>query len=220
MGESGSSPSAGWYRDPTSRHDHRYWDGSEWTVHVADQGVSSEDPLAPSDGWSATADPAALVDAIIGEYKARADYAVKYQAEVARTGGYTKFGGSDSIRGEFEEIKRAGVADKACNALVGLGPVAVAPIVNALKLKVATADGPSGPDDITVRTGVAGVVGQTLARIDAAKAVELLGPMLSDPDARVQYVADTALYGIGTTDAQVLSERWRERHGHAGWPKK
>jgi hypothetical protein len=36
---------AGWYADPTHRHQSRYWDGSRWTEHVADSGVSATDPL-------------------------------------------------------------------------------------------------------------------------------------------------------------------------------
>jgi hypothetical protein len=45
---------ASWQPDPTGRHDHRYWDGTEWTEHVADAGVASTDhyeaPVAaPSD---------------------------------------------------------------------------------------------------------------------------------------------------------------------------
>jgi hypothetical protein len=38
-----SSPSASWFPDPSGRHQLRYWNGSEWTPHVADSGtVSSE----------------------------------------------------------------------------------------------------------------------------------------------------------------------------------
>lgn len=37
---------AGWYADPASVHEHRYWDGTQWTQFVADQGVQSEAPLA------------------------------------------------------------------------------------------------------------------------------------------------------------------------------
>src|SRR5919202_1517493 len=36
---------AGWHPDPVGRHEHRYWDGSQWTDHVADQGQMSTDPL-------------------------------------------------------------------------------------------------------------------------------------------------------------------------------
>jgi hypothetical protein len=36
---------AAWHPDPTGRHQLRYWDGSIWTPHVADNGVSATDPL-------------------------------------------------------------------------------------------------------------------------------------------------------------------------------
>jgi hypothetical protein len=45
------TPPAGWHPDPVGRHQHRYWDGSEWTSHVADDGVTAVDPLlAPPSG--------------------------------------------------------------------------------------------------------------------------------------------------------------------------
>lgn len=40
-----SQPAADWYSDPTGRHEHRYWDGSTWTDHVADQGNQGRDSL-------------------------------------------------------------------------------------------------------------------------------------------------------------------------------
>lgn len=36
---------AGWHPDPTGRHQVRYWEGSAWTTHVADDGVAGHDPL-------------------------------------------------------------------------------------------------------------------------------------------------------------------------------
>ncbi len=35
---------AQWYPDPSGRHELRYWEGSEWTAHVSDDGVVSQDP--------------------------------------------------------------------------------------------------------------------------------------------------------------------------------
>ena len=55
-----SSP-AGWHPDPMGRHEHRYWDGAQWTEHVADAGRSGHDPIeatpsgASGDGSSSTA---------------------------------------------------------------------------------------------------------------------------------------------------------------------
>jgi hypothetical protein len=36
---------AGWHRDPTGRHEVRWWDGQRWTEHVATQGQPSTDPI-------------------------------------------------------------------------------------------------------------------------------------------------------------------------------
>jgi hypothetical protein len=48
----------GWFRDPTGRHDHRWWDGAAWTGHVADAGTASHDPLpGPTEGSPAPQPP-------------------------------------------------------------------------------------------------------------------------------------------------------------------
>jgi hypothetical protein len=36
---------AGWFEDPRERHEWRYWDGSAWTDHVADDGRIGHDPV-------------------------------------------------------------------------------------------------------------------------------------------------------------------------------
>jgi uncharacterized RDD family membrane protein YckC len=43
-----TSPQAGWYVDPSGRHEHRYWSGNAWTEHVADRGQQSVDPRPPT----------------------------------------------------------------------------------------------------------------------------------------------------------------------------
>ena len=40
----GAPAGPAWYADPTSRYDHRYWDGTNWTGHVARAGEMSTDP--------------------------------------------------------------------------------------------------------------------------------------------------------------------------------
>jgi Protein of unknown function (DUF2510) len=42
-----------WRRDPSGRHQYRFWDGSSWTEHVADAGKPAVDAkLTPStQGW-------------------------------------------------------------------------------------------------------------------------------------------------------------------------
>jgi hypothetical protein len=52
---------ASWQPDPSGRHQHRYWDGSRWTDHVADNGVTGIDPLlAPPPPIVATPPPATV----------------------------------------------------------------------------------------------------------------------------------------------------------------
>lgn len=34
----------GWWPDPFGRHTHRYYDGTQWTADVADNGEPSKDP--------------------------------------------------------------------------------------------------------------------------------------------------------------------------------
>ena len=51
---------ANWYPDPTGRHQVRYWDGTAWTDHVANNGVSSTDPVLG--GGAPAAKAAAVVD--------------------------------------------------------------------------------------------------------------------------------------------------------------
>jgi uncharacterized protein YxjI len=36
---------AGWFPDPMGRHEQRYWDGVQWTEHVASHGRQSVDPV-------------------------------------------------------------------------------------------------------------------------------------------------------------------------------
>lgn len=38
------SPVAGWYPDPSGRHELRYWDGKGWTDHVRDGATRAVDP--------------------------------------------------------------------------------------------------------------------------------------------------------------------------------
>ncbi|HUP86574.1 MAG TPA: SHOCT domain-containing protein [Acidimicrobiales bacterium] len=42
------SEPAGWQPDPFGRHEVRYWDGSAWTAHVSDAGVTGTDEPVPS----------------------------------------------------------------------------------------------------------------------------------------------------------------------------
>ena len=45
---------AGWYPDPTSRHQRRYWDGTRWTDQVSSSGRQGVDPFAATPSASGT----------------------------------------------------------------------------------------------------------------------------------------------------------------------
>jgi uncharacterized protein YxjI len=74
-------PPANWYPDPGGKHEHRYWDGHQWTDNVADHGRQSVDPLVgthvPTTG--ATAD------------KIQAQVQQKAGVQAAAQGGGTLF---------------------------------------------------------------------------------------------------------------------------------
>ena len=44
----GSRPGPGWYADPMSRFEYRYWDGTQWTPRVSAHGHESFDPVNPT----------------------------------------------------------------------------------------------------------------------------------------------------------------------------
>src|SRR5688500_17736240 len=52
----GDVPEPGWYPDPAGKHEHRYWDGTQWSDQVSDAGKTSTDAMpeggvaAPTDG--------------------------------------------------------------------------------------------------------------------------------------------------------------------------
>ena len=80
-----------WLPDPTKRHQYRYWDGSAWTEHVADDGVQSVDPTDGLDRFDAAltlddaANPEKIRDQVAGEGYSGAGI------EAGSTGGGTLF---------------------------------------------------------------------------------------------------------------------------------
>jgi hypothetical protein len=54
-----AQPAAGWYVDPSGRHEARYWDGNRWTDRIADRGVENHDAQAAAAGEAQAAAPAA-----------------------------------------------------------------------------------------------------------------------------------------------------------------
>ena len=46
-----------WAADPLGRHQYRYWDGAQWTEHVADNGMNGIDPPSPAPPGSTSSAP-------------------------------------------------------------------------------------------------------------------------------------------------------------------
>lgn len=43
-------PPAGWYPDPSQRHEYRFFNGHDWTADVVDSGLHSSEPLPAPPG--------------------------------------------------------------------------------------------------------------------------------------------------------------------------
>jgi hypothetical protein len=54
------SEAAGWHPDPSGRHEHRFWDGAQWTEHVSDGGEVAIDAYEPEGGTTAVTHPIVL----------------------------------------------------------------------------------------------------------------------------------------------------------------
>ena len=53
-----TQPPPGWYSDPTSLHELRYWDGSQWTSRVEDGGVEQVAAVSgPANAPDGTVEP-------------------------------------------------------------------------------------------------------------------------------------------------------------------
>ena len=49
LDQSSTPPHAAWFRDPTCRHEWRWWSGLRWTAAVAGDGADGEDPITDAD---------------------------------------------------------------------------------------------------------------------------------------------------------------------------
>ena len=61
MSDTPAEVPAGWHPDPQGRHELRYWDGSKWSDHVSDAGVTGKDPVTPKKSLFARLEAAVTV---------------------------------------------------------------------------------------------------------------------------------------------------------------
>ena len=80
-----------WESDPTTRHEYRWWDGEEWTEHVADNGMQSLDPLTGAENLkppkSRSAPPAGGAGASASQKDRDAGPPIQLASRTARFGG-------------------------------------------------------------------------------------------------------------------------------------
>ena len=57
-----------WHPDPTSRHELRYWDGTQWTEHVASAGVGAIDPVGLPGGTADASGTASRARGFVGRH--------------------------------------------------------------------------------------------------------------------------------------------------------
>ncbi|MGH3712500.1 MAG: DUF2510 domain-containing protein [Micromonosporaceae bacterium] len=88
---------AGWYPDPSRRHQHRYWDGRAWTEHVTDNSATPADPTPATAG----AQPAAAEDDHLDHAQIR-DILAEAGVQRAGAGDGTLFGESVLILYQWE----------------------------------------------------------------------------------------------------------------------
>lgn len=88
-----AAPPAGWHPDPTGRHQQRYWDGSNWTEHVADGTIPSIDPLQ-SGGPNQAAASTSLGATKIEDIKVNPSIASAIGATLAVVGLVSPFSGN------------------------------------------------------------------------------------------------------------------------------
>lgn len=89
---SDAQPPADWYPDPFGRHEKRYWDGGEWTEHVASHGRQEVDPPT---GQAKLPDGAQTAEKVQQQVAKGAEKAAKAGAPVAAA-----FDGDGTIFGE------------------------------------------------------------------------------------------------------------------------
>ena len=185
---SGAAP-PDWYPDPGGRHQHRYWDGTAWTDHVASGGSQSLDHLegapASDDQASAKTGEPAIVEetgmpAVEPLIAALGDPDLDVRVSAAAALVQISAPGFEPLIAALKD-QNTDVRAFAAVTLGQIGDAAVEPLILALK---------QYPDK---RSGVAQILGQ----IGDPRAVEPLIVALKDQNDYVRQWAAHALGKIG-----------------------
>jgi hypothetical protein len=155
-----------WHPDPTGRHDHRWWDGTRWTEHVADAGVASVDPLeggAPAQGGEASAAASATsagpqTDELGGEDRPQGDAGpgpdTTGEAPTTETQGVAGWGegGGPTTGWSAPEQPAAGLSGG------GSPPAATQPWGPATGGQPSATPAQSSTDGLAIAAGIVGIV--------------------------------------------------------------
>ena len=97
---------AAWHPDPVGRHEYRWWDGSQWTEHVADGGVAAVDPLdsaAPAQTDTDATAPQGSTDGT-GQADGSAGTTGDTGADAAGSSAWSQPGGDGATPGSSESF--------------------------------------------------------------------------------------------------------------------
>ena len=115
-GQAENTPAANWYADPTGKHQHRYWDGTQWTGHVADHGTQTVDPLPvpevkKAEHIEARPQPEAAPPETRDAYLRRINATKAEQRQEAKKGWFAKLaeqGEKNAVAAKAKEGRRSG----------------------------------------------------------------------------------------------------------------
>ncbi len=215
---------AGWHPDPQGRHELRYWDGSKWTDHVSDAGVTAKDPVVPKKSLLARLEAAVTVgdaesDATKDRVRGQVDGDGRFGTGVqARTGG-----GGGSLFDEavlvvnqttklIELNNQYSVYDQNGNVIATVNQIGQSTLKQAARL-VSSLD-----QFMTHKLEIADPSGAVLLRLTRPKKIIKSSMIVSDADDNeigriVQRKAigkiRFALESGGTTVGMIKAENWR-----------
>jgi len=214
-----SAPTPGWNPDPSGRHEYRYWDGSNWTDDVSDNGVTATDPLGGAGGpdYPTEAAPTAPFDptqAYGPQGAAAPGFGQPGPPQggypPAGTGGYPPAGpGGPGGPGGYDPYGTGGGLPPATppksgpptGLLIALGVVAVAIVVGIVLVLTGGDDDDTATDDTTTTTTAQDDTTDTTAEPETTTTTEAE----VDPDGETQDVFALAV-GDCATDQSIEGE--------------
>ncbi len=219
----GAAP-AGWHPDPKERHELRYWDGSKWTDHVSDAGVTSKDPVTPKKSLFARIEDAVTIgdheseaakEKVRGQVDGGGIFGTGVQARTEQGGGslFTERVLVVNQRTKLVELSNQySVYDQDGNVIASVNQVGQSSLKQAARL-VSSLD-----QFLTHKLEITAPSGEVLLRLTRPKKVVKSSVIVSDADDNeigriVQRKAigkiRFALESGGATVGMIKAENWK-----------